>query len=134
MAILAWLAVVTTGQAGWLGVRNDLGQAIIVQAVETKDQTRQTVSHRLYPGETTWEWIPTGTERKLTILDPQANRTIMVRSELTIGNLDSLHAVQAACKPCGTKVTEVRKAWEGNRQQTKKPTQAADTAFRTMKP
>lgn len=103
--------------AGWLGVKNNLSQTVILQVVEKKSNARPTVQ-RLYPGEVTWVWVDVGTRQYVAIQESQGARKLLADQDVTPGKLDLLYEAQAKHG-----MVEVKKLWEGTRQRdtAKKP-------------
>jgi hypothetical protein len=109
---LALCAMPSPAAAGWLGFRNDLSQAVIVQTyTECQAGTRLGTPHRLYPNETTWDWVSDHSVRKLLVSDAQSSKNALLRGvEVSIGKEDVLYNLQRA-----EKGIQLRKAWEGKR-------------------
>jgi len=103
--------------AGWLGVKNNLSQPVILHVIEKKTNARPSVQ-RLYPGEVTWVWVDSGTKQRVAIQETQAGRKVLVDGDVGIGKLDLLY--EAVSKHG---VAELSKLWEGTRQKdtAKKP-------------
>jgi hypothetical protein len=115
---LALAALPAVASAGWMGFRNDLNHAIVVQTyTEARDGVRYGTPHRLYPGETTWEWVSDQSSRKLIITDTQSPRSTLLKgAEVSVSKDDVLLSVAETCPKSGAKAVQVQKSWEGNRQ------------------
>ncbi len=111
LVIAAWIGLAPEARAGWLGFRNDLSHAVIVQVAADGQAAKRGASYHLYPGEVTWDWVCADCSRHITIYDARGDKPMLVRFEACLGKDDLLYAIQAtdngvqAVKVSGAKKT-----------------------------
>lgn len=112
LSLLLFGMALSPASAAWLGFRNDMNQAVVVQTyTECKSGARLGTPHRLYPGETTWDWVSDNNTRKLQVTDARSSKTILLRgADIPVGKDDILYGLQGDAKS-----VQARKVWEGTR-------------------
>jgi hypothetical protein len=86
--------------AAWLGLRNDLSHAVVIQATTTSPAgTRQEPSFTLAPGEITWAWVAEKTVRHITIHDARPPRGTLTRVQADLAKGDQLYIIQTGSRP-----------------------------------
>ena len=111
LSVVAFIAGPSKANAGWVGFRNDLGQAVVIQSSSaTKNQARQGNPQYVYPGETTWEWVPDHGVRTITISTASTPKTALYRLEVSAPDQgDQLFAIQREGKSGDVRVVKVHK-------------------------
>lgn len=89
VALVFLLAAATSSaHAGWLGFRNQLTHAVLIESTrQVKNTIHTTAPQFLYPGETLWHRTRDVNSRRITVLDARAGRPVLVRFEAQPENL-----------------------------------------------
>ncbi|MGE3809646.1 MAG: hypothetical protein AB7K24_33695 [Gemmataceae bacterium] len=74
-------------QAAWLGLRNDTGAPIVVQAAPGRPMV-------LLPGEITWENVPRPTVKAMQILGAKPPRPLLFQGRVPCGNTDMFFSIR----------------------------------------
>jgi hypothetical protein len=102
MTLGAGLVLGLTGEAAaaWLGLRNDLGHAVVIQAATTGSAgARQEPPVVLKPGEVTWDWVAEKTVRQITVHDARPPRPALTRLKVDFTQGDQFYVIQSVGQP-----------------------------------
>jgi hypothetical protein len=89
----------TPAAAGWLGFRNDLNRAVVVQASgNVLGAVHRCTPRYLYPGEVAWDWVPENSHREIMIYDGTPARAVLDRLDASVGKDDLFYVIQSAGK------------------------------------
>lgn len=104
--------------AGWLGLRNDLGRAVVVQSATEADGTvRRGIPQTLDSGEATWTQIAPRTVKRFTIYDSRPPRAVLYQLDVSDAGEDQFFIIQEK----GKSVEVVKSKAPERRSGDKKP-------------
>src|SRR5947209_8005892 len=93
-AVLSLLGSATAAEAGWVTLRNDSREILVVQeTVTTSGSTKRYRPVRLRPGESVREFQPTGATVKLEIFDGKTSSRLLCTKTRTTQEKDQTFSI-----------------------------------------